>query len=93
MTDFEKMSALLPAELVRSVRDAVDGERYATESDVLIDALQDWEMKRRLRAEKLERLRALVQEGIDSGSSPLASDDFDRIKREGRDILAGRSAD
>ena len=93
MTDFEKMSALLPAELVRSVRDAVDGDRYATESDVLIDALQDWEMKQRIRAEKLGRLRALVQEGIDSGSSPLAPDEFDRIKREGRDILAGRSAD
>jgi antitoxin ParD1/3/4 len=92
MPDFEKLSALLPAELIRSIRDAVDGERYATESDVLIDALQDWEMKQRLRAEKLERLRALVQEGIDSGSSPLAPDDFERVKRQGRDILAGRNA-
>jgi antitoxin ParD1/3/4 len=92
MPDFEKLSVLLPAELVRSVRQAVDGERYAVESDVLIDALQDWEMKQRLRAEKLVRLRALVQEGIDSGSAPLTPGEFDRIKIEGRAILAQRKA-
>jgi len=57
MADFEKLSVLLPTDLVRSMREAVDGERYAVESDVLIEALQDWEVKQRLRAEKLERLR------------------------------------
>jgi hypothetical protein len=41
---------------------------------------------------EIERLRALVKEGIDSGSSPLAPDDFDRIKRQGREILARRKA-
>jgi antitoxin ParD1/3/4 len=92
MSDFEKLSVLLPAELVRSVRQAVDGERYAVESDVLIDALQDWEVKQRLRAEKLARLRALVQEGIDSGSVALTPHEFDRIKIEGRAILAERNA-
>ena len=92
MADFEKLSVLLPAELVRLVRKAVDGERYAVESDVLIEALQDWEMKQRFRAEKLEQLRVLVQEGIDSGSTPLAPGDFDRIKREGRARLAARNA-
>jgi len=92
MPDFEKLSVLLPAELVRSVRQAVDGERYAVESDVLIDALQDWEVKQRLRAEKLVRLRALVQEGIDSGSAPFTSRELDRIKIEGRAILTRRNA-
>ena len=56
MADFEKLSVLLPAELVRSVRDAVDGQRYAVESDVLIDALQDWEVKQQIRASKLQSL-------------------------------------
>jgi antitoxin ParD1/3/4 len=92
MADFEKLSVLLPAELVRSVRKAVDGERYAVESDVLIDALRDWEMKQRLRTEKLERLRSLIQEGVDSGSTPLAPDEFDKIKSEGRARLAARNA-
>ena len=88
MADFEKLSVLLPTDLVRSMREAVDGERYAVESDVLIEALQDWEVKQRLRAEKLERLRALIHEGIDSGSAPLAPDEFDKIKIEGRAVLA-----
>ena len=89
MADFEKLSVLLPAELARSVRKAVDGERYAIESDVVIDALRDWELKQRFRAEKLDQLRALVQEGIDSGSAPLAPNDLEKIKREGRAQLAG----
>lgn len=90
MADFERLSVLVPIELAQSVRDAVDGERYAVESDVVIDALQDWAVRQRLRAEKLERLRALVQEGVDSGSAPLAPDEFERIKREGRAVLAAR---
>ena len=92
MSDFEKVSVLLPAELARAVRDAVDGKRYAAESDVLIDALQDWEVRQRLRAEKLERLRASIQEGIDSGAGPLTREEVEQIKREGRAILATRSA-
>ena len=39
MADFEKLSVLLPTDLVRSMREAVDGERYAVECDVLIEAL------------------------------------------------------
>jgi antitoxin ParD1/3/4 len=92
MSDFERMSVLLPADLIRAVREAVDGKRYAAENDVLIDALQDWEVKQRLRAAKLERLKALIQEGIDSGSAPLARDEMEQVKQEGRAILAARRA-
>ena len=92
MADFEKLTVLLPAELVRSVRDAVDGQRYAVESDVLIDALQDWEVKQHIRASKLQRLRELVAEGDASGFEPMASDEIEQIKREGRAILAARKA-
>jgi antitoxin ParD1/3/4 len=92
MSDFERISVLLPADLARAVRAAVDGKRYAAENDVLIDAVQDWELKQRLRAEKLERLRTLIQEGIDSGSAPLTHDEIEQIKKEGRAILATRSA-
>ena len=92
MADFEKLSVLLPADLVRSVRDAVDGERYAVESDVLIDALQDWEVKQQVRASKLQRLRDLIAEGDASGFEPMAPDEFEKIKQEGRAVLAARKA-
>jgi hypothetical protein len=49
-------------------------------------------MNQRLRAEKLERLRALIREGIESGSAPLARDEIERVKQEGRSIRAARGA-
>ena len=75
---------LVPPELAQAVREAVDGERYLVESDVVIDALQDWQVKRQIRAAKLKRLRELVEEGIASGSEPMAPGEFEQIKREGR---------
>jgi antitoxin ParD1/3/4 len=92
MADYEKTSFVLPADLAQSVREAVDGERYVVESDVVIEALRDWEIKEKVRAGKLQRLRELIQEGLSSGSEPLASDEFERIKREGRALLATRNA-
>ena len=75
---------LVPPELAQAVREAVDGDRYLVESDVVIDALQDWQVKRQIRGAKLKRLRELVEEGIASGSEPMAPDEFEQIKREGR---------
>ncbi len=92
MAEFERLSVLLPPELLRSIKDAVDGERYAVASDVVIDALQDWQVKQQIRASKLERLRELVAEGEASRYQPMAQDEFEQIKREGRAILAARKA-
>jgi antitoxin ParD1/3/4 len=84
MNDHDKLTVLLPHDLAQSVRDALDGERYVVESDVVIDALNDWKTKEALRAAKLARLRELIAEGIESGSEPLDADAFERIKREAR---------
>ncbi len=92
MAEFERLSVLLPQELARAVREAVDGERYIVESDIVIDALQDWQVKQQVRAAKLRRLRELINEGIASGSEPMAPDEFEQIKRQGRARLAGRKA-
>ena len=76
MAEFERLSVLLPQELARAVREAVDGERYIVESDIVIDALQDWQVKQQVRAAKLQRLRELINEGIASGSEPMARYSF-----------------
>jgi antitoxin ParD1/3/4 len=91
MAEYERSSFLLPTDLAQSVREAVDGERYLVESDVVIEALRDWEAKERVRAAKLERVRALVQDGLRSAIDPLSADEFERIKKEGRALLASRS--
>ena len=92
MTDFEKLSLLLPADMVKSVREALDGARYVVESDVVMDALSDWKMKQQARAAKIEHLRTLMQEGIASGFEEMPADEFERIKREGRERLAADKA-
>jgi len=92
MSEFEKLSVLVPGDLARRIRDAVDGERYIVESDVILEALQDWEVKQQIRATKVARLRELIQEGEDSGFEPMSDDEFERIKEEGRALLASRNA-
>jgi antitoxin ParD1/3/4 len=92
MAEFQKLSVTLPPELARLVREAVDGERYFVESDVVIDALQDWQVKQQIRESKLQRLRELVAEGEASGFKEMAPDEFEQIKREGRAVLAARKA-
>jgi Arc/MetJ-type ribon-helix-helix transcriptional regulator len=62
------------------------------ENDVFIDALQDWQVKQKIRAAKLERLRELIDEGLASGSEEMAPDEFEQIEREGRALLAARKA-
>jgi antitoxin ParD1/3/4 len=92
MSEFEKLSVLVPGDLARRIRGAVDGERYVVESDVILDALQDWEVKQQIRAAKVARLRELIREGEDSGFAEMPDDEFERIKQEGRALLASRNA-
>lgn len=87
MAEFDRLSVLLPPELAKLVRDAVDGEAHVVESDVAIDALQDWQVKQQIRAAKLKRLRELIEEGLASGSEEMAPDEFEQIKRDGRALL------
>jgi len=93
MAEFERFSVLLPRELAKLVHDAVDGKQFAVESDVFIDALEGWRIKQTIRREKLQRLRGMIEEGIASGSEPMAEDEADQIIREGRASLARNAAE
>ncbi len=67
----------------RFVKDQVAGGRYNNASEVLRDALRQLEERIMRRDAKLEYLRALIQEGVDSGDAgPL---DVDAILN---DVLA-----
>lgn len=67
MTKVEKISIALTPQLAEAVRVAVDTGDYATNSEVIREALRLWQARRDLRAPRLAELRALVQEGLDSG--------------------------
>ena len=71
------------------VRELVDSGRYASASEVLRDGLRLMEEQKQLRQMRLEELKRLIQEGLDSG--PSEPWDIEDIKAEGRRILTARN--
>ncbi len=89
----EKVSVALTPELAETLREAVASGEYASASDVMREALRDWQERRLRRAEAVAELGQLWDEGIASGS---ASEDgeaaFARIRRSLEARLAGDKA-
>ena len=67
MANVEKISIALTQDMVSLVRQAVESGEYASNSEVIRDALRDWKIKRSMREEHIEELRRLWHEGIKSG--------------------------
>ena len=71
MPDIEKLSIALPAEMAASIRTAVENGEYSSNSEVIREALRDWNHKRKLREQELSVLRAKVQEALADDSEGL----------------------
>jgi len=69
MAAVEKISIALPAEMVATVRDAVESGDYSSAGEVICEALRDWKLKREVETLTVNGLRRLVQAGADSGPS------------------------
>ncbi|ODT07009.1 MAG: addiction module antitoxin [Mesorhizobium sp. SCN 65-20] len=67
MGHVDKRSITLSPELAAAVDGAVEAGEYASASEVIRDALRLWKERRDLYGYTVEELRALIQEGIDSG--------------------------
>ena len=93
MPTIEKLSIALPSEMAALVRRAVDGGEYASNSEVIRDALRDWTHKRKLREQGMASLRKAWQEAVADDSEGLDPDAvFDRLegKSNGLARLAGK---
>jgi len=82
MPDVQKVSIALTGEQVSALKAAVEAGEYATTSEIVREALRDWQFKRELRQDDIARLRQLWDEGKASGT--VRRVDFGRVKREGR---------
>ncbi|HWZ50211.1 MAG TPA: type II toxin-antitoxin system ParD family antitoxin [Granulicella sp.] len=90
MPDIQKLSIALTGEQIAMVKAAVDTGEYATTSEVIREALREWQWKRELRGENLQELRAAWQEGKVSGSAvPL---DLNKTREEARRRLKKATA-
>lgn len=90
MPTVEKRSVSLPPELAAVIDEAVASGEYGNASEVVRDALRQWKDRRDLHGYTVQELRALWQEGIDSGPSRFP--DLEALKAEGRRRLAEQQA-
>ena len=88
MVSVEKISIALPPEMAGLVRQAVETGEYASNSEVVRDALRDWSQKRTLRQQGIEELRQVWQQAREDKSPGIAPDAvFDRLERKYQAIV------
>jgi antitoxin ParD1/3/4 len=77
----EKNSTVsLSAQSQKIVKKALSSRKFATVDEVVDEAFKRWDQYEKAKAGAQEHLRALIQEGIDSG--PGREIDFDELKAE-----------
>ena len=86
MSAVQKVSVALTSEQLTLLKAAVDAGEYATTSEIIREAVRDWQLKRELRQEDIAHLRRLWDEGKASGAPRRI--DFDDVKRRGRQRAA-----
>lgn len=80
MANVEKLSISLTPELGEVVRRAVATGDYATESEVIREALREWKLRQAQRAAGIEELRRLWDEGLESGPGEDGKSVFARLR-------------
>lgn len=83
MAGAEKLSITLPRDLADMIRDRVRGGAYASNSEVIRDALRLWQEREEIRARKRGWLRGKIERSLADSRPPLDADEvFDEL--EGR---------
>jgi antitoxin ParD1/3/4 len=67
MADIQKITVALTAEQLAALKAAVEAGEYATTSEIVREAIRDWQIKRELGQEDIRRLRQLCDQGTASG--------------------------
>ena len=90
----QKISIALPKEMVDHIRAAVESGQYASTSEVVREAVREWEGPRRRPfpknypvAQDIDDLRRMVQKGVESadrGKVRPAEEVFDRLEAKYR---------
>jgi len=82
MSNVEKITIALTSEMAGFVRHAVEAGQYASTSEAIREAVREWKERREMLGYTIEELRALVQDGIDSGPGVDAADVFAGIRQK-----------
>jgi antitoxin ParD1/3/4 len=87
MASVEKVSVALTPEQVSELKAAVEAGEYATTSEIVREAVRDWQLKRELRQEDINQLRQMWDAGIASGTAGEL--DLKKLRRDARERLEG----
>ncbi|MDQ0392508.1 type II toxin-antitoxin system ParD family antitoxin [Labrys monachus] len=82
----EKLSISLPKDMAQMIRQAVMGGRYASNSEVIREAVRDWQDKERERSDRLRNISDRINAAAES---PTRISD-DEMGRHFDDRLAGK---
>ena len=92
MSEIERLTITLSAEMAAAVREAVDEGNYASASEVIREALRDWKMKRAVQMQELAALRADIDKGLkDLAEGRVEDFDPEEIMKRGRQLLRSRT--
>lgn len=80
MPNVQKISVAVTPEMAASMRAVVDTGEYASASEVMREALRDWHRRRVERAEALDRLGRLWDEGLSRGPAADGEAAFARLE-------------
>jgi len=73
MQPAEKLSITLPADMARMVRDKVEGGAYASNSEVIREALRIWQEREAVKAQRLNKIRQAIAESVDDPRPSLTA--------------------
>ncbi len=90
MPNVQKISVALTPEMAASMREVVDAGEYASASEVMREALRDWQQRRSERAEAVNRLGMLWDAGMASGPATDGMIAFARIEGHLASFTNGR---
>ena len=82
MRPAEKLSITLPAEMARMVREKVEGGAYASNSEVIREALRTWQEREAMKAQRLDEIRERIAESVSDPRPSLTDKDVNqRLKK------------
>ena len=87
------MTVTLPAELEEFIEQSVKAGRFASESELLREAIETLKTREEFREFQLAGMREKLRAGVaDLDAGRVAEWNGDDIKRKGREMLAARLA-
>ena len=84
----ERITVTLTADMAQSIKSAVNNGDYASNSEIVREALRDWRIKQLTQKRELEALRQEINKGIDDINQGRVQDfDAGRIVAQGEKRL------